>query len=165
MWTWSDLHCDFVHPVGEDYEDQIWIRNLSRVRSDGAFDSHCVSDVDHLTEYGWIMDPRSVQDNWTEAGHFRRHGWKAEYGCLNNGSCVYVGNMTYEARHFLDGFEIELDVQNVLILILGVFTSLLTILGNLAVIKLLLFGHTLIIQILIPGSVCLLQKQKPPDNR
>jgi len=124
------MHCDFVHPVGDDHEDQIWIRNLSIVTSDGAFDTDCVSGGDQVAEHGWIMDPRDIKDNWTDYGHFRRHGWKAEYGCLHNGSCVYVGNWTDETSDFLDDFKIEFGTINILILFIGCFISLLTILGN-----------------------------------
>ena len=129
MWTWSDLHCDFVHPVGDNYPDQLWIRNLSIVQSDGAFDYNCAPDSDHSKEYGWIMNPRSIEQNWTEIGYFRRHDWKADHGCLQNGSCVYVGNKTYATLPSIHT-TIEFNAQDILICIIGGFISLLTIGGN-----------------------------------
>ena len=145
MWTWSDLHCDYVHPVGGDYADQVWIRNLSRVQSDGAFDSHCESDVEQVTEHGWIMDPRNTDLDWDDFLPFRRHRWKIDYGCLENGSCVFVGNWTNTTTDFLTEFEIEVNVNNIIILIVGCIVSLLTILGNFIVNMFYIWGYIMFI--------------------
>ena len=128
MWIWSDFYCDNIHPVGEDYEDQIWISyNNTRVYYDGAADSGCVSDGGEI-EQGWIMDPRNVQDSWVDYGEYRRHRWKDGYGCLHNGSCVYVENRTKQTDDLFA--DVEFNTTNIFILVLGCVISLVTILGN-----------------------------------
>ena len=133
MWTWSEFHCDYVYPVDANVT-QIYIRNLSVVSGRGAFNESCVSNIDSNFEHGWIMDPRNVQENWTQSGTFRRHSWIAEHACLKNGSCVYIGNNTYEPL-FGDGFifDIPLNLSTILIILFGSFSALVTVLGNVTV--------------------------------
>ena len=106
MWTWSDLHCDYVHPVGEGFHGQFWLRNNSIVRIDGEseFENECISDKDSKWKYGLIMHPQT--QNWTE-GFYLPHGWKEEFGCLENGSCFYVGNATNDYIEFNLGFFLQ----------------------------------------------------------
>ena len=126
MWTWSDLHCDYVHPVGEGFHGQFWLRNNSIVRIDGEpeYENECISDKDSKWKYGLIMHPQT--QNWTE-GFYLPHGWKEEFGCLENGSCFYVGNATN------DDIEFNSSTTNSLIILVGSLTSFITILENLGV--------------------------------
>ena len=111
-----------------------YIQRETNKQSEGAFDYNCQPGSEHLKEYGWIMDPRNIQQNWTEIGYFHRHGWKAKYGCLQNGSCVYVGNKTNSTINTIAD-SIEIDYQSILIIVIGGILSLLTIAGNSAVIN------------------------------
>ena len=115
MWVWSDLHCDFVFPV-EGNSSEIWLRNLTMVTSQGAFDSPCVSDPEQPVVHGWVVDPSNSSDHRLSYLPFKRHQSAVGYGCLDTGSCVEI----------LAVF----DTNSVSILVVGCIVSLLTILGN-----------------------------------